>query len=198
MTPASIISVARNVLNDLTPSSGEARQSDAELLAYFNEGLAEICTINPMIFATVGTMVCTPGTVLQTMSFANAVRFIDVLGITGGRSINMFDRSTLDAFNPNWPIAAPAAASQWAALENDPLAFFINAPAPLGQSLDVRYARKPGVYSLYDAVTEIPDNFRPAMVDYVVYRAESKDDENVLSQRAQQSYAAFLAKIGAK
>lgn len=37
---------------------------------------------------------------------------------------------------------------------------------------------------------------KPALVDYVVYRAESKDDENVMNARAAAFYSAFKSKIG--
>ena len=199
MTPLQVITTARYLIQDVTPESGFARQDNAELLGYFNDGLAEAYAANPALFQTASTMACTAGTVYQTLSFANAVRLVEVVGIVGGVSLTPFDRATLDAFNPGWRNAAAAAATQYSAAgPGDPLAFFLNAPAPSGQVLDVRFVKKPGTYGLNDTVLELPESMRPAMVDYVVYRAESKDDEHVLSQRAAGHYSAFLAKIGAK
>jgi hypothetical protein len=40
------------------------------------------------------------------------------------------------------------------------------------------------------------DNLMPTIADYVTARAESKDDENILKERAQAFYALFRSGIG--
>lgn len=198
MKPSDVITTARKIFLDENNGLVDPRQSDTELLGYFNDALKEICTINPMVFSTVGDMTCTSGKVEQSITFLDAVRLLDVICIHGGTAITPFDRSAMDNFRPNWRNDAASPAQQWCPLEGDLLNFFIWPPAPAAQVLDVRYVRNPSVYALNDTVLDVPESFKPALVDYVVYRAESKDDENVLNQRASAHYQAFLAKIGAK
>lgn len=63
--------------------------------------------------------------------------------------------------------------------------------------LDVRYVRNPAEVAIDDVIGDLPLAYQPALADYVVYRAESKDDEHVLNQRAAAHYAAFKIKLGA-
>lgn len=194
MTPQDIIKQARYLTLDTGSTS---RQSDAELLSYVQDGLREACVMRPDLFSTVGDMACTPGQCEQSITFIDAASLLDVLCIHGGASITPFDRTTMDQFRPGWRLDAAGPAKQWAPLNGDPLQFFIYPSAPVGQVLDVRYVRNPAVYALDDTIGDLPAAYRPALVDYVVYRAESKDDEHVLTQRAAAHYAAFKTKFGA-
>ena len=196
MKPSEIIATARLIVLDVVDNVTAPRQSDTELLGYVNDGVKEICTFKPMVFATVAALACTPGRADQTLTFANAVMLLDVLRVTNGAALTKFDRPTLDLFSPAWRSDAAGPALQWSALEGDLLSFFIYPQAPAAQSLDVRYVRNPAVYLLTDDMVAVPDVMGPALVDYVVYRAESKDDENVSSARAVAHFAAFKQKIG--
>lgn len=199
MTPQDVITTARYIISDEAGAAVGARQSDPELLGYFNDGLKEAALINPMLFSATIDYVCAAG-VHQEVSTTNAVRLLDVLGIKGGAAITQFDRSAMDSFYPGWRTDTAGTVQQWAQLLGDPLVFFIYPPAPASpvQTLDIRVVQNPAVYALTDIVTDIAPAYAPAMVDYVVFRAESKDDENVLNQRAAAHYTAFAAIIGAK
>ena len=59
----------------------------------------------------------------------------------------------------------------------------------------MRYARIPGTYAMTDTIIDIQLTLQPALIDYVVYRAEAKDDEHSLSQRAGQFYQSFVTKV---
>lgn len=194
MTPRDIIQQARYLTLDT--DSVVPRQSDDELLSYVTEGLREACILRPDLFSTVGDMTCVAGQCEQSITFLDAVRLLDVLCIHGGRAITPMDRAAMDLFRPNWRADAAGPAQHWSMLNGDPLQFFIYPKAPAGQVLDVRYVRNPGVYALGDTIGDLPASYLPALADYVVYRAESKDDEHVLTQRAAAHYAAFKSKFG--
>lgn len=172
------------------------RNTDSELLGYVNDGIKEVSSHLPMLFSTVAQHACTAGVVEQTLSFTSAIALIEVLSIHNGVAVTRFDRPTLDLFRPTWRSDAAGVAQQWAPLAEDPLRFFIYPAAPASQSLDVRYARIPAVFTIDQSITDLPDSYKPALVDYVVYRAELKDDENVLSARSAAMHNAFLLKIG--
>jgi hypothetical protein len=195
MTPRNIIDQARHITLDTDLAL--PRQSDAELLSYVQEGLREACVMRPDLFSTVGDMTCIAGQCEQSITFLDAVQMLDVLCIHGGRALTPFDRAAMDQFRPGWRTDPAGEAQNWAPLNGDPLQFFIYPKAPTGQVLDVRYVRNPGVYAMDDMIVDLPIAYQPALADYLVYRAESKDDEHVLSQRAAAHYAAFKSKFGA-
>lgn len=195
MTPREIIQQARYLTLDT--DSVVPRQSDDELLSYVNEGLREACILRPDLFAAVGDMTCTPGQCEQSITFLDAVRLLDVLCIHESSAITPMDRQAMDLFRPSWRTDAAGPAKHWAPMDGDPLAFFIYPKAPTGQVLDVRYVRNPIKVALDDVIGDLPLAYQPALSDFVVYRAESKDDEHVLNQRAAAHYAAFKIKLGA-
>lgn len=193
-TPADIITTARNLYNDA--DTVLLRKTDTELLGYVNEGLREISTLQPSLFSTVGDLLCAVGSVEQSVLFADAQALIKVLSIHGGAALTPFDMASMDAFRPGWRSDTAGAAVQWSRNEGDPLRFYIYPKAPATpQTLDVMYVRNPTVLTLTDPITEIPSGYLPALVDYVVYRAESGDDEHSNSGRATSHYQAFVAKI---
>ena len=198
MKPIDIINAARPILLDVQMGAVDPRQSDEELLNYVNQGIAEVATLLPMMFSTVGDLLCEAGTVEQSATFLDAAIVLDVLCIHEGTAITKADRASLDLFRPGWRTDPAGPAQNWLPLEGDPLKFYIYPKAPTGQSVDVRYVRNPATVQLDEEIQELPASMLPAMVDYVVYRAESKDDEHVLNQRAAAHYNAFLTKIGAK
>lgn len=195
MTPQEIITTARYILNDTNATGAGYRQLDPELLDYVNSGLKEMAVLNPAMFSTIGDYTCISGQCEQVLTFADAAALMEVLAIHQGTALTSFDMMSMNQFNPGWRADAAAPATQWTRFANDPLKFFIYPQAPGGQVLDVRYVRNPSTYALGDTIIGVPSVFQPALVDYVVYRAESKDSEHVLSQRAVTFQAAFAAQV---
>ena len=194
MTPQDILTSARYILNDTDATS--PRQSDTELLGYVNDGVKAACVLRPDLFSTTGDITCTVGKCEQAVAFADAVALLEVLCIHDGAALVPFDIAAMDAFNPNWRTDTAAAATQWSKHQSDPLRFFVYPKAPAtAQILDVRYVAVPTEYTIDQAITDLPAVYQPALVDFVVYRAESKDNEHVLSQRATNHQAAFVAQI---
>lgn len=196
MTPKQIIEIARYITNDTGAVTGVLRQLDAELVAYVNEGIKEVATLRPDLFITVGDLTCATDKAEQGITFLDAAKLLDVLCIHGGAAITPIDRATLDQFSPGWRTDPPGPAEHWMPIEGDPLRFLLYPPAPMGQTVDVKYVRNPGTYALDDLIPDLPASYAPALADYVVYRAEMKDDEHVIGQRAAAHYTAFKTKIG--
>lgn len=196
MTPASIIAIARHITNDTGQVSGVFRQDDAELLAYVNEALKEAATLAPPLFTSVGDLTCATGKAEQSITYLDAAALLDVLCIHEGAALTPADRATLDQFMPSWRSDPPGPAQHWMPIEGDRLRFLIYPPAPAGQVLDVKYVRIPRTYAMEDVIADLPETFAPALADYVVYRAEMKDDEHVIGQRAAAHYTAFKTKLG--
>lgn len=196
MTPQNIITTARYILND---TEATYRNSDTELLTYVNDGMREISSARKDLFSFVGDYTCVVSSAEQQVTFADAQEVIKVLCIHGGAALTFFDLDTMDAFKPSWRSDTAAAATGWSKHPVDPLRFFIYPKAPAtAQTLDLLYVRVPTALAIGDTISEIPASLTPALVDYVVYRAESKDAEHVNSGRAVAHGAAFVAKISSK
>lgn len=192
-TPRETIATARFIYNDA--DSVLYRKEDTELLGYVNEGLLAISALKPELFNTIGDIACTQGEVEQAVTFADAQVLTEVLCIHGGNALTPFDMKTMDAFRPGWRSDPEGAAVQWTRKPGDPLRFFIYPKAPASQTIDVAYIRIPLTLGLDDQINEIPAGFLPALVDYVIYRAESADDEHSNSGRAANHYQSFVALI---
>jgi hypothetical protein len=192
MRPSSIIRDVRHLINDVRVPY---RDSDEELLGYVNDGLREAVVVRPELFSTIALHVCTPASVEQRLSFGDAAALLEVISDEAGNNLTPFDQMAMNAFNPTWRTAAPGTSREWARFENDPLAFYVSPPAPENYALRVRYIRTPAQYGLSDIITDLPQVYRPALVFYVVHRAESKDDEHVLSARAAGGYQRFVSLI---
>ena len=193
MTPQSCITIARLVINDT--DSNAYRQPDNELLSYFNDGLKECATENPSYFQTTGDFTCIAGQTEQALTFADAQMFKGVLRIKDGKSVQQMDLEAMQLFNPNWSSDPVGIAQNWTKMADEKLRFYIYPKAPSMQVLEVIYIRNPAIYTIAQNVTDIPDVWAAALADYIIFRAESKDDEFVSSGRAVASYNSFLQKI---
>lgn len=193
-TVQDIVTSARYVLND-TDATGY-RNSDSELVGYFNEGMREISSIRPDVFTTVGDMVCTVGATEHLMPFSDASQLVRILAIHGGAALTEFDILTMSAFNPGWRTDTAATATQWARYAENPLRFFLYPPAPATtQTLDVMYVKNPTVLSIGSSITEVPVGMLPALVSYVCFMAQRKDDEHSNSASIAVHYQHFLSLV---
>lgn len=193
-TPQDIITTARYILNDTDAIA--PRQSTTELLGYFNDGLREIAAIQPALYTEIGDLTCIINTCEQAIPYTSAQAVVDVLCIADGDAITPFDIPTMNAFNPGWRTDTGGPAVQWSKYPGQPMRFFIYPKAPATtQVLNVSYLKNATVHALTDPITEIPSSYFPPLVDYVVYRAEFKDDEHANSGRAAAAYQAFVSKV---
>lgn len=190
MTLGSAISIARGILND--PNG--VRYSDADLLRYANDALDQMVVLAPRLFYTDGEVLCVAGETLQTVGYGDAHALVAVRRVKNGNAVTPADRASLDAFDPAWHRATAAAAVHWLAVENDPVRFLVYPPAPVGQVLEVQYVHVPPEYTA-TADTTLPATYEDAVSDYIVSRAEARDDEHVNSQRVQQFSNSFVAKV---
>lgn len=188
-----IITAVRRLIQDETVTY---RYSDAFLLDLCNQGLKRIQLLRPDLFSYVGTVACTQGEVIQAAP-SDSLRIIEVYSIVGGTGLVEADREVLDQTIPTWPNDAEAAAINWMRHVRNPNKFFIYPQAPAGQSLDIEYSQVPPTYDGTTTVTLLPDAYVPALIDVVVFLAESIDNEHVTNGRAKMYKDLFMAELGA-
>lgn len=190
MTPQTIITEARYVLNDTTT---DYRQSDTEMLEYVTRVLDDAASARPDLFDAVDTHTCVHGAE-QTLAFNRVLQFQEVVRVLNGDAVLPVSRQSLDAFKPSWYRDTTASAVNWMPHPADPKRFYVYPPSPVLQKLVVRFTQGHAAVGLTDTIT-LSDKYRSALVDGVVAYAESKDDEHVLSQRAQAARASFYEKM---
>ena len=182
------------------------RWSATELLGWINSGLGEIVTYKPTAYVTTTTMQCVAGT-KQTLP-ADAITFIDVTrnmgaaGTTPGRAITPVKRGTMDAVNPDWHTAtASASARNFIFDPKNPKTFYVYPPQPatgMGH-IEIAYGASPPPLASLAGNIPLDDTYESVLLDYVLYRAYSKDADSQPSlQRATTHYQAFANAVGAK
>jgi len=167
-TANDLTSRAAAVLND----PGNANWSAADLLVYLNDGLQLMVLRVPEQFATVQDIVLVAGA-KQALPAPSAL-LLNVLKVASGRTPRLVDRAALDAFSPSWQAAAQGETREWAYNPKDPFVFWVSPPAVAAAALTIETADYPAVLAGGSTVP-VDDAYHPALVDYVVYRALSKD-----------------------
>ena len=184
---------ARGILNDLDASSGY-RYSDSDLVSYANFALAEMAEIRPDLFSVIGDIPCTDSTVIQSAP-ATSLRLMEIFQVKAGRVVKETTREEMDRFNINWfnDVAAPA--KNWMRHPRDPNKFFIYPQSPLSQVLVGQYAKSPSPVLSTDVIP-VADAYLPAVANYIVARAEARNDESIGNGRSIAFLNAFRAIMG--
>lgn len=202
ITVQSRIARAETILQDTT----NTRWPVAELLEWFNDGQREIVMRKPDAYTTRESVNLVAGT-RQSLP-ATAVQLIDVPrnmgtdGLTPGGVVRLEDRRILDDQRPDWHTeTAVVAVEHYCFDARDPKQFFVYPPADGTGSVEVVYSAAPAdvVIGDIDGVITLDDIYANAMLDYMLYRAYSKDaDYTENAGRASGSYQAFLSSLGLK
>lgn len=194
MTPQDIIPPVRRVLNDENASS--YRWSDAELLGWINACINVMVDLRPDLFSAQETHVCTAGP-RQEVTFDRVRLVQEVVRITDGAAILPVDREVFDRYNPSWYTGSSGPAANWMPHPASPKRFYLYPPSPAGQHVEVVYIRAHVPITAITDTINLPENYAPAIQAFVVYRAESKDDEQINTSRAQAFMSDFAGMVGA-
>ena len=200
VTANTIINKASIQLIDLT----NIRWTRAELLSWLNDGLRQIVTIQPSASSTTVAKLLAVGTrqYIPTDGWLllSIYRNMGTNGTTPGRIIRIVSREILDSFNPNWnTVTATAEVRNYMYTDQDQLAFYVYPPNTGTQYIELNYSVQPVDLTLETQPIPIFDVFQSALVDYILYRACSKDAEYAPGVALSQSYmATFIAAIQGK
>lgn len=186
-----------------------------ELQSWINEAYLNIVLARPDSNAQTGTLTCEAGT-RQTLvnAFPGALRLLDVVrnlaAASNKRSVRLVSRQVLDDQRPEWHTETGSVDIQhWTFDPRQPKEFFVYPPATTSAQIEVVYSAPVGAHALGEADLDpdgadtttilLDDLYAPAIVDWVCYRAYSKDAEyGENTQRAQAHLAAFTSAIGAR
>ncbi len=183
VTAKTIIDRATVLLQDVT----NVRWPRAELLDWTNEAQQYIVTVKPGANAKV-TNVTLPAGSYQTLP-SDGASLLDVPRNTTGRAVRLITREILDAQLPTWHAATQSnTVTHYVYDSNVPTSFYVYPPSNGSASVQVMYAATPTVMVTENDTISLNDFYAPAMVNYVVFRAYSKDTDYTSNANAAASY----------
>lgn len=198
ITVDAILNRANTLLNDKVWT----RWPRQELLDYYNDATKAIVLMRPDAHTKNEEFSCVDGT--KQILPGDALRLIEVVRNTTGQVIRFVPRKALDDSYPEWH--STTAATDVAAYtydERDPKTFYLYPGPSALHSIELVYSVAPQSKTLVevdaDAVADLDDIYINPMIDFILYRAFSKDSEYAAnSNRAQGHYNAFLQQLGDK
>jgi hypothetical protein len=198
----SILSRAATLIQDAT----NVRWPQDELLGWLNDGQREVVLHKPEASVKNTSVSLTSGSTKQTIP-SDGILLLDVTrnmgaaGTTAGNAIRLTTREVLDAQKPTWHSDANALGyvQHYIYDPRDPKTFYVYPKAPSGAWFaEVVYSAAPTDCEAGNTI-QIDDIYANALLDYVLYRAYSKDAEYAANAAlAVAHYQAFANAIGLK
>jgi hypothetical protein len=193
------------ILQDAT----NIRWTTSEMCGWINSAQREIIIYKPNANPVTEAMVTVAGTKQSIptsgIQLLEVIRNMGTNGTTAGNAITNINRNILDVTIPDWHTASASASSKHFCFdERIPQVFYLYPPQPTSSMgyVEVCYSKLPT--DLTESAGSISgsifnDLYETVIIDYVLYRAYSKDSEHTAN--AQQSiahYQAFVAALTGK
>ena len=203
MRASDILTRAGRILFDTT----QVRWSQPELLDYVSDGQRQVVIYRPDSNPSNKSVQLVGGS-RQTIPedgirLLRVVRNMGANGATPGRAIRQAERTALDNELPNWHFESPSATVQHYVFDNvDPKRFYTY-PAVSGAVgrtasvwVEIVYSSAPPQVTSPDQSLVLEDHYLNAILDWVLYRAYSKDASYAGNmQRAGAHLQAFAAAL---
>lgn len=198
-TAASVVlDRARTILVD----PAKTRWPDAELLKWASDGQRAIVIADPSSTATAVTLTLVAGTRQAGPADAHIMLSFErnngaANGSIPGRVVRIISRELMDNFNPDWH-SAPAKPVVLSVMfdPNLPRNFYVSPPNDATGYLDVVYSKVPVELAVVSDNLTVADTYLSALVDYVLYRAYSKDSDASPAQALAGTFLqSFLAAL---
>jgi hypothetical protein len=194
-TAKQLIDRAQVILQDTT----NTRWPRTELLNWLNDAQRQIVLHRPDAHAVNEDFSVTVQNTLQTLP-ANALRLIDVVRNTTGRSVTHVDRRILDEQSPNWHTEnASDQVEHYIYDDRDPRRFYLYPLPTVNVSVQIVYSSAPVSIGTETDVIGLDDIYANPILDFMLYRAYSKDaDYAANGQRMITHMQAFSDALGVK
>ena len=204
ITALSTLSKVQTILQDTT---GIRWPIDGELLGWLNDGQREVVLHKPEASVKNESLSLSVGSTKQSIP-ASGIMLVDVIrnmgaaGSTPGKAIRLVTRDVLDAQRPDWHSDTNDGGTiqHFMYDPRDPKTFYVYPKAPAtAHYIEVVYSAAPTDCATTAATIGVDDIYANALLDYVLYRAYSKDAEYAANgQLAMAHYTAFMNALGVK
>jgi hypothetical protein len=195
ITAATLIDRAAYLLED----TSNVTWARVELLGWLNEAQSQVVSFSPAANVTRETISLVSGTSQELPAAASLL--IDVPRNANGPAIRMVSRELLDAGPYDWYTAPSTAQVKNCVYDiEDSRRFSVFPPNTGAGSVVVVYAKLPSVLTNESQTLEIEDAYQAAVLNYMMYRAYSKDTDYVSADgsKAASYYGAFKDALAGK
>jgi hypothetical protein len=196
ITAGNIISRAKTLLQD----TAGVRWTEQELLDWLNDGQRQVVFLKPEAKVTTSSISLAAGT-KQSLP-ATALVLIDIVrnapGGVPGAAVRRHDRKVLDDMLPAWHSSPSSATVSYFTYDpRTPKIFYVYPPAAAGAVVEASYSAPPTDCATTASVIDLDDVFMGALVDYILYRAHSKDSDYAANGGpATTAYEQFINALG--
>lgn len=184
--------------------TGNTRWTRAELLYWINDAQRQIVIMSPNATNKVATYKLAAGTRQSIPSdgwtLLEVIRYMGTDGTKPGRAIRLTSRELLDSFNPDWHSDPTSSTPKHYVFDiQDQTAFFVYPPNNGNGYIQVNYSPDPTDLVSENETIKLNNIFETAILDYVLYRACSKDAEYAPGLQLAAGYLqTFMASMGQK
>jgi len=202
-----LVNKAQTILQDTTST----RWPQDELVGWLNDAYREVILLRPDANSESGTFSCKAGTrQVLTDEFPSALRLLDVVRNTATNSsqgaVRIIERQILDDQRRCWHAEDQSESIEHFMFDPKlPREFLVYPPASTDAQLEVVFSSVPvghdaqTDYSTSMETIKVVDSYANALLDYMLYRAYSKDAEYAANaERAMAHYEAMQRAIGVK
>lgn len=200
ITAQQLVNRVKNILNDST----SIRWPEIELLGYLNDAQREIVLLRPDALTKTESVALTVNNTKQQIPSAG-IRLMSVVrnmgsdGQTPGKAVRLVDRAVLDTQVPDWH--SSEAATEVAHYVFDPInpkVFYVYPRVGTAKQVEIIYSASPVDIAIGATIT-IDDIYANAIINYIFYRAYSKDAEYAQNPNLAASYwNSFVQELGLK
>ncbi|TDN70413.1 DUF6682 family protein [Paraburkholderia sp. BL10I2N1] len=200
ITGTAIINKAATQLLD----TANTRWTRTELLGWLNDAQRQVVLMQPNSNSTTVAVRLVAGTrqaiPVDGWLLLDIYRNMGTNGATPGRVVRIVSRQLIDAQMPTWHASAASSTAQNYVYDiQDQTAFYVYPPSDGTGYVEVNYSRVPADLTTEASTIAVNDVLETTLLDYVLFRANSKDAEYAPGfQLAQGYWTAFTAALGAK
>jgi hypothetical protein len=201
---------AKTIIDKASLLLADASQSFwllSELLSWLNDGQRDIAVTIPQaniknsavqLVAGVKQALPSDGILLMDMPYN-----LGMAGTVIGTTINHVPKEIMLKRIPGWTTTLPnGVVKHYVYTANDPLVFYVYPPQPITpRYVELVYSALPALIPNANVGTKItlPDYFQTALLEYILFRAYSKDPENGNQMALGQAhYQLFTTALSAK
>jgi hypothetical protein len=173
--------------------TGNTRWTRAELLGWLNDGQRQIVLLSPQTNNTVQTVQLTEGTRQAIPAggwkLLDVIRYMGLDGLKPGRAIRVVSQELLDATDPNWHGSRKTDVPINFVFDLQEQDIFYVYPPNTGRGYaQINYAKVPVGLTNESQPIELNDIYQTTLLDYMLYRANSKDAEYAPGLQLAASY----------
>jgi hypothetical protein len=185
ITVESVLLRASTTLQD----DGYVRWPKAELLNYLNDGQRELVKIKPDAKTKTVTVALASGA--KQTNPSDCIEIIELRQNDNGAVVLPCDRKALDAFSPNWMRTPTASTVKHYMDDPQPETFYVYpAQNATPATVVMTYVALPALVGETNNI-DVRDIHAERLVNYIIYRAKSKDAETGDVAMATAAYALF-------